>query len=144
MANYNCVQRTNYFHVKDPEAFRNLMTKVEAEDFSFWEEKDEAGNLIFAFGCFGSIAGIPIRNEEGELETGDESYEDFLTELQKCIEDNDAIILIESGYEKLRYVSGIATVISSDSIKYLDVSRTALGLARRMLKDEKYDTRMDY
>lgn len=144
MANYNCVQRTNYFHVKDPEAFRNLMTKVEAEDLSLWEDKDEAGNQIFAFGCYGSIAGIPFRNEEGELETGDESYDDFLTELQKCIEENDAIILIESGYEKLNCVSGFATVITGDSIEYLDLSRAALGLARRMLGNEKYDPRMDY
>lgn len=144
MANYNCVQRTNYFHVKDPDAFRELMKKADAEDLHLWEEKDEDGNLIFAFGCYGSIAGIPIQNEEGDLETDDDSYEDFLTELQKCVEESDVIIMIESGHEKLRYVSGIATVITSNSIKYLDLSRAALGLARRMLVNEKYDPRMDY
>lgn len=141
MANYNCVQRTNYFHVKDPEAFRKLMTRVEAKDFSYRGEKDEAGNLIFAFGWHGDIAGIPFINDEGEW---DGSYDDFLEELQECVQPNDAIILSEVGCEKLRYVSGVATVITSDSIEYLDLNTEALRLARRMLGNEKYDTRMDY
>lgn len=144
MANYNCVQRTNYFHVKDSEAFRELMAKVEAEDLRFWEEKDEDGNLTYAFGCYGNIAGIPHKNEDGELETGDGSYDDFLSGFQKNVKENDAIILIESGHEKLRYVSGFVTVITFDAIKYLDLSMAALKLAKNMLKNEKYDTRMDY
>lgn len=144
MANYNCVQRTNYFHVKDPEAFRNLMSSVEAEDIRLWEEKDEDGNLIFGFGCFGNIAGIPFQDDAGEMVTDEDSYENFLAELKKSVDEHDAIILIESGHEKLRYISGIATVITGDSIKYLDLSMAALGLARRMLGNEKYDPRMDY
>ena len=144
MANYNCVQRTNYFHVKDSEAFRELMEKVEAEDLRYWEEKDEDGNLTFAFGCHGNIAGIPFQDDVGAMVTDEDSYEDFLTELQKCVDEHDAIILIESGHEKLRYISGIATVITRDSIEYLVLSKTALGLARRMLGNEQYDPRMDY
>ena len=144
MANYYCAQRTNYFHVKDPEAFRNLLKKVVAEDLHYWEENDEDGDLIFAFGCEGRIAGIPFLNDSGEWQTGDESYEDFLTELQKSVKDDDAIIMIESGHEKLRYVSGFATVITKNSIENLDLTTAALRLAKRMLKNEKYDTRMDY
>ena len=145
MANYNCVQRTNYFHVKDAEAFRLMLGKVVAEDFHFWEEKDEDGNVIFAFGCYGNISGIPFKNEEGEWESdGNESYEDFLEELQKNVDKDDAIILIESGYEKLRYVTSLATVITKHSIECLDLGKKALGLARKMLENEKYDPRMDY
>lgn len=52
--------------------------------------------------------------------------------------------MIESGHEKLRYVSGFATVITKNSIENLDLTTAALRLAKRMLKNEKYDSRMDY
>lgn len=51
MANYECVSRTNYFHVKDAETFREFMDSVIADDLHLWEEKDNDNNTVFAFGC---------------------------------------------------------------------------------------------
>lgn len=42
MANYNCVVRTNYFHVKDMGTFMDLMNRtIGSEDkVELWEETD--------------------------------------------------------------------------------------------------------
>ena len=41
MANYSCVIRTNYFHVKDEEKFKDLMGHAvgNADSVMLWEEK---------------------------------------------------------------------------------------------------------
>lgn len=38
MANYECVLRSNYFHVKDEEGFRLFMNTVSGDDMNLWEE----------------------------------------------------------------------------------------------------------
>ena len=86
MANYECVSRTNYFHVKDTELFRKFMDTVIADDIHLWEEKDSNINIVFAFGCEGTIYGIPDENGNSRLNL-------FFEELQKHITDNDAVIL---------------------------------------------------
>ena len=59
MANYHCAIRTNYFHVKDSELFRQFMSCVYGADGSIelWEEKDADGQATFAFGANGGPAG---------------------------------------------------------------------------------------
>ena len=61
MANYNCAIRTNYFHVNDLDAFMNLMDQVVGSEgeVELLKETDRNGDPIFAFGCYGGIAGIP-------------------------------------------------------------------------------------
>ena len=63
MANYHCAIRTNYFHVKDSELFRQFMSCVYGADGSIelWEEKDADGQATFAFGANGGISGLRMR-----------------------------------------------------------------------------------
>lgn len=148
MADYACVLRSNYFHVKDEESFRAFMNTVSGEDLHLWEEKDEKdGSTLFGFGCYGSIYGVTgyedDENEEYE-ENEDESYTLFLKGLQEYIADNDAVIICEAGNEKLRYVTGFATVITSDGIETISIDELAISKAREMLKNSDYNTKMDY
>lgn len=64
MAEYVCTIRTNYFHVKDPDAFRAFMGRVygTADFISFWQERDLSGRPVFGFGTHGPIGGL--RNAE--------------------------------------------------------------------------------
>lgn len=39
MADYACVLRSNYFHVKDEESFRAFMNTVSGEDLHLWGRK---------------------------------------------------------------------------------------------------------
>lgn len=114
MANYESVTRSNYFHVKD-----------------------EDGNTLHAFGCDGSIYGVPNGAEDNDFDL-------FLSELQKHIAPEDAVILMQSGHEKLRYVTGFATVITSGGIETISIDELAISKAREMLKNIEYSPKMDY
>lgn len=41
MANYESVTRSNYFHVKDEDAFSKFMDTVSGDDMHCWSDKDE-------------------------------------------------------------------------------------------------------
>lgn len=49
MANYESVTRSNYFHVKDEDAFSKFMDTVSGDDMHCWSDKDEDGNTLHAF-----------------------------------------------------------------------------------------------
>lgn len=144
MANYTCVIRTNYFHVKDEEAFRVFAEKIccNEGDVEVWEDKDKTGNTVFGFGCCGSLTGILLEFES--TEESDAAYERLIRGLQEHIKEDDAVIIFESGREKLNYVSGLATVITTKECKYLDISDFAVEQARTMLDNESWETKESY
>ena len=103
MANYYGFTRTNYFAVKDEEKFRQVVASCQAseENPKVWEEAVD-GQTLFAFGCYGSLSGLPCGDEEDyECDLGA-----FHSALQQVVADGHAIIITEVGYEKLRYLVG--------------------------------------
>lgn len=138
MANYFSVSRTNYFRVKDNAAFLQMMDSLSGEDVVLWNETAADGTVYFAFGAYGNIDGLPTSDEENY------DFDLFIDTLKKHVAEDDAVILIESGYEKLRYVTGYATIITSDSVEYVSLCDLALKKAGEMLGSKKYETRMDY
>lgn len=143
MANYYCTIRTNYFHVKDEEKFRALMDRVYGteDDVKLFESHDENGNPVFGFGTYGAIAGVRDSKYEEDDET---SYDEFLDGLQECVADDDAVIILESGNEKLRYVIGTATIITSSDYGSLDMTFLASEKAAEMLGNPNWQTRCEY
>lgn len=59
------------------------------------------------------------------------------------IDDDDAVIIMESGHEKLRYLIGSALVITNRDIEYLDVGTLAVKKASEMLGVD-FTTRLEY
>ena len=139
MANYYCTVRTNYFHVKNEEQFKKLMERVYGYEDSvdLWEDRDAEGNIVFGFGAYTGILGVEIEDDEY-------SYDEFVKGLQNCVADDDAIIIMEAGNEKLRYVVGSALVITSQSYEYLDIAELAAMKAAEMLANPEWSTRCDY
>ena len=115
MANYYASTRTNYFRVKDEEEFRKFMAHVSGTEdrVELWEEKDNNDNTVFGFGTLGGIAGVTDYHNDSDADSDDEDCEDdfdaFLEGLQTFVADDDAIIILESGHEKLRYWSQYRT-----------------------------------
>ena len=133
MANYSATIRTNYFSVKDPTALRELIDSVEAEDtVSLFMTKLPDGSMQYGFGCYGSLFGIQ------------DSLDAFYEALQELVCENDAILIFEVGYEKLRYVVGCCTVITSTDMQCVDIRQQALELAAKLLNSPDYNTRLDY
>lgn len=139
MANYNCTIRTNYFHVKDGNAFEDFMNTVYGEDeITVFKEGD-----MYGFGCYGSISGV-MNSKDEENDECEASYDEFIDGLQKHVSEDDAIIIMEAGNEKLRYVLGSVCVITSHKIKYMDTMDLALDIAKELLNNKEYVTQLDY
>lgn len=142
MANYYATIRTNYFSVKDEVKFREIVDSCSAEDtVHLFEVEQPNGSKLFGFGCYGSIYGIPPGEDEDD---DDNNLDAFYDALQEVLPEDEAIIITEIGNEKLRYLIGCCTVITHNGIQFIDVRDKAVGLARTMLQNDAYQTKMDY
>ena len=144
MANYCCTIRTNYFHVKDEDSFRNLMSLVYGceDSVELWEEKDKNGKTVFGFGVYGGISGL--RDSDTDDIDDDSSYDDFIDRLQESVAEDDAIIILEAGSEKMRYIVGSATIITSSGFKYMDITDLAVAQAAEMIGNSMWGTKCVY
>lgn len=142
MASYECAVRTNYFHVKDEIAFKELMGKVVCSEdgLDIFERKDEKGMTMYGFGCYSSIMGIATEGEDKD----EYSYDKFIDELQKNVEPSDAIIIFEAGHEKLRSIGLYADIITSEGYNMLNLEHMAVESAKNMLKNPDWETRYTY
>jgi len=105
MANYTASSRSNYFRVKDTEAFRkwadNLDLKVEPNGddmLMIWSDGENGDWPDFRF------------NEE----TDDYDEIAFYEELAEHLVPGEIAILMEVGAEKLRYLCGCAVAIDHE------------------------------
>lgn len=87
---------------------------------------------------------IPCYVEEYCDEDEEPDYDAFINGLKEHVVDGDAIILMEVGNEKLRYVTGYATIITSKNVSFVDLTQLALETAREELGIQKWQTRMEY
>lgn len=147
MANYYCRTRTNYFRVKVPEEFRAFMGGVRGtgDGVELWEEKGNAGELFFGFGTIGDIAGwYDPSNKSDEAEDDDAAYDAFICGLQRHIAADDAVIILETGYEKLNYIVGSALIVTSNATGHIDLTGIACKKAAEMLGNPTWTTKCDY
>ena len=152
MADYIGRLRTNYFSVTDAEKFKKIMAQCKAQDtIEVFDEKQEDGSVKYGFLCDGSIHGLPdTDNEPGENEDEcdeedyDYNYDAFCEALQEILPDDDAIFITEVGYEKMRYLVGECTIITSSGFKVMTLKNEARSLARIMLNNPEYTTKMEY
>lgn len=103
MSNFYGSERSNYFRVKNEEAFlawakkRDLHTVAKAGCFSVYPENSEDG-------CF------PSYNPDAPE---DEQEFDVLEEIADHLADNSVALIIGCGAEKLRYINGFARAINA-------------------------------
>lgn len=143
MANYECTVRTNYFHVKDEEAFRKLVEGIVSEyGIELFEKNDPEGEKLFGFGSYGSLYGICKDSEEDDDEYDEKEV--LYQKLQSCVAEDDAVIILTAGNEHLRYVTGDAVCITHDKIEYLDLTCLAVAKAAEMLNNPLYSTVCEY
>ena len=143
MANYYATIRTNYFAVTDEVKFRKIIDSCSAEDtIHILENIAPDGTKTFGFGCYGYISGIHADADEEDMDETD--LDAFYFALQSVLAEGDAIIIMEVGNEKLRYLIGVCTVITRSDIQGVDVSNKALDLVRTMLANPDFTTEMYY
>ena len=104
MANYYGTARTNYFRVKDEAKFREWAKSRDCE---------VCNNN--AFNPTGTFCLLPIDNDGQTFMSYDHEKDeeiDFMFELSQHLAKGSVAILMESGHEKLRYITGIAEAIN--------------------------------
>lgn len=146
MSEYNCTTRTNYFHVKDSAAFRSFMGRVQGsvDLITLWQEQDDDGRPVFGFGTHGAISGLKNAEADDDDAPDESACDEFICGLQEHVAEDDAVILLEAGHEKLRYVTGAATILTSDNYEHLDLAAMAEKKAAKLLVKPEWRTRCDY
>src|SRR5436190_7395776 len=108
MANYYATARSNYFKVKDMEAFNNWCRSLEIEPID-GDPADKAG-LVAMVSATPDGDGWPSFRVNGN----DEPVEvDLAAELSTHLQDGWVAVLMEAGSEKRRYVVGWALAVNS-------------------------------
>ena len=91
----------------------------------------------------GGIGGVNPEDENAE-EVEDSEYDTVIDDLQTFVADGDAIIILECGHEKLRYIVGSALIITKDQCESMDIADLAASQAARLLGDPSWCTRCEY
>jgi hypothetical protein len=130
MANYYESARTNYFAVKDVEAFKK---EIEPLGLEVVENKD--GKLALLSDL---EEGFPYSYYDEEIE---DSVEVSWNEIFKQhLQDEEVAILMGAGAEKLRYISGWAVAYNNKgeqkSVSLDDIYELASSLGKNVTKAE--------
>lgn len=86
---------------------------------------------------------IHVCKNESDVILDDDCMLEFYQELQKILPDQEAMILMEVGNEKLRYVVGLVTIVTNKEIRFVNMEDVALKTAKSMI-GEDFTTQMDY
>ena len=107
--------------------------------------------VYYGFGCHDSISGLCENweqpnacNNTDELDDDEPSFDLFIEELSEILHPDDAIIITEIGYEKLRYLIAWSVVITRNDSFYIDLRSASLQKARDMLQNPGWNTAMEY
>ncbi len=141
MANYYASARTNYFNVKDGDAFVEVFNNIDGVEVIREHSSDDSGK----YGLLSTgEAGFPswIYDEESG---GDETEIDIMQMVSEHLIDADEIaIFMEAGAEKLRYIIGSAFAINGEGDgRFLDLNGI-YDLAKELTDRPDDITRAEY
>lgn len=137
MANYYGWTKTNYFRVTDENAYEKLFSGLRACDAELHDfTKTENGIIYHGFGAEGSIDYYLEPDEED----AEPSFDLFTENLQKILPEDEAFILIETGHEKLRYLTGFAIVVTKTKITSCELENWAHNTAFDIVKEANPNT----
>ncbi len=108
MADWYGSARSNYFRVKDAEAFKEWVDSV--PDLAARQETEGKDKGKFMLWSAHEYGGWPT--DRYNEETDEHEQYDLGTELSKHLADGQVAVLMEIGAEKLRYLSGVAVAIN--------------------------------
>jgi len=135
MANFYATARSNYFTVKDLNAFREALEPVSIEI----RERENGTVMIHPYSC-SDYGGWPGPDYYDEQRDEDVPF-DVIDVIQEHITDNECAVLIQVGNEKLRYIEGIAWAITSNDVETISLD-DIYELASKMVTSDV--TRAEY
>ena len=140
MANYYGQARTNYFEVKDAEAFVAEMSELPVEVLT--QEDKETGKTLYGF-LDANQDGFGLSWSTWNDETDEDSEINWIDILQRHVASGWSAILMEVGSEKYRYFNAYAVVVTESGFKELNLESLAHDIARAEL-DAEHSTSVGY
>lgn len=146
MANYYGTTRSEEFLVIDKEKAENILNSIETDgDMHFnITDTDTPGIYKCWFGSTGCISGIapnytnsPKENMDEDMEEDVADFNFMVDELQSILADGSTLIIVDIGYEKLRYVGGGCLVASKHHAEYIDILDEGKKLSKKLLEKEE-------
>lgn len=114
MANYIPFVRSNYFKVKDPEKFKEFCAELSL-DLIIKNDDHEKSKTLHPDNLYGFIinndCGLPSTKYNEETDEHEEI--DFFKLLAPHIADDHVAVIMEIGYEKMRYLTGLAWALNN-------------------------------
>lgn len=141
MADYISKCRSNYFKVTDEDRLKEIIGACQCEG-NCWVSQHDTEEDKFCICCDYNLTGLIKDEEEDEEEAHERAYDTMLEELQKILPDGEAIIIIEAGSEKMRYIAGTSTIVTKNEICVLDLADISLKKARELLNNPRFETQM--
>lgn len=150
MSNYNYAIRTNYFRVTDEERYKKIFSQlfcVDGEEiFDF--TKEEGGQIYHSFGTYG-FPGYNIENcKEKYPELCDDCdcqcFDDFLSDLQQILPEDEVFIYTDVGHEKLLYLNAYSFIVTKNDISLIDLEGSVIAKVREMLGKEDSSTEISF
>jgi len=136
MANYYGNARSNYFAVKDTDAF--VAAFAEVPDVELVEDGGKWTMLVSG----GDDSGWPSITYNHV--TGDDYEIDIPEMVSKHLADGEVAVFMESGAEKLRYIIGFAEAINSDGERVSLDLNNIYELAKTLTNRRDDITRAEY
>ena len=109
MANYYGQARTNYFAVKDGQAFEDEMAKLPVEVIT---QTNDDGLKLYGF-LDSNQDGAGLDYYVWDEETDEDIEIDWTATLAKHLADGWVAIIMEVGHEKYRYLNGYASAVNN-------------------------------
>lgn len=135
MANYYSTYRTNHFRVLDENKYAEIFKRLRG-DLGDLFDITVSNNGVKLHGFAGNDTLFWSADPDGEPDY--DNVEGFYAELQKILPEDEAFILLESGSEGFRSVTGYATIVTAHSVSTLTMTDIAVETARKMLRDPEY------
>lgn len=140
MANYYSKTRTNTFEVTNEDSFRNACENLRSDggdELEIITKKNDNNTVSVILACEGSL--ITVNPDD------DDDYNDDITEFYKAVQpllaENSAMIVTTIGYEKLRYLTAYADIVTSSSIESINLENAVESTVQDMLSDSKWHFR---
>ena len=113
MATYMELARSNYFTVRDKDAFKEFLDHFSSVELI----EDDQGRVGFM-----AHDGLPL-DLIVDKDTGEDDHIDFVGELSGHLADGEVAVVQVIGWEKMRYLNAYATAVNSkQDVVTVDIS----------------------
>ena len=131
MSDYTAKVRSNYFKVKDQDAWQAFCDRHDLTNIMIWDKERQ----INLYGFMDESVGEGLPTHVYDPKKDEHVETDFPAELAKHLEEDEVAIIIEIGNQKLAYLGGYAIAVNAEGTKVTVSTHDIIDLAEGLGKN---------